>query len=97
MLVRLLIKILFIPFMLTLFLSFKNNAKNLEKELVTNKDEVLISYEILDRKKSDFSLSIQSVLKPHKKKYDQANSIFIEKYLDDGMSLIRVYYDKKPN
>ena len=82
---------------LTVFLLFKNIAKDSEENISQLNKEINKASNQLQKKEEFFAEEIKSKLKLNNRKYVTSESILIENYLNKKMTIVRVNYDQKSN
>jgi len=82
---------------LTIFLLFKNIAKDLDGKISKLDKEINKASNKLQKKEDFFAEEIKFKLKLNNKKYANSESILIENYLNEKMTIVRVNYDQKSN
>ena len=82
---------------LTVFLLFKNIAKDTEENISKLNKEINKSSNQLQKKEEFFAEEIKLKLKLNNRKYVNSESILIENYLNKKMTIVRVNYDQKSN
>lgn len=80
---------------LTVFLLFKNIAKDSEENISQLNKEINKASNQLQKKEEFFAEEIK--LKLNNRKYVNSESILIENYLNEKMTIVRVNYDQKSN
>ncbi len=80
---------------LTVFLLFKNIAKDSEENISQLNKEINKASNQLQKKEEFFAEEIK--LKLNNRKYVNSESILIENYLNKKMTIVRVNYDQKSN
>ena len=80
---------------LTVFLLFKNIAKDSEENTSQFNKEINKASNQLQKKEEFFAEEIK--LKLNNRKYVNSESILIENYLNEKMTIVRVNYDQKSN
>ena len=97
MLIRYCLKFLIILIALTVFLLFKNIAKDSERNISKLNKEINKASIQLQKKEEFFAGEIKLKLKLNNRKYVNSESILIENYLNKKMIIVRVNYDQKSN
>ena len=82
---------------LTVFLLFKNIAKDSERNISKLNKEINKASNQLQKKEEFFAEEIKLKLKLNNRKYVNSESILIENYLNKKMTIVRVNYDQKSN
>lgn len=82
---------------LTVFLLFKNIAKDSEENISQLNKEINKASNQLQKKEEFFAKEIKLKLKLNNRKYVNSESILIENYLNEKMTIVRVNYDQKSN
>ena len=82
---------------LSVFLLFKNIAKDSEGNISKLNKEINKASNQLQKKEEFFAEEIKLKLKLNNRKYVNSESILIEKYLNKKMTIVRVNYDQKSN
>ncbi|MDA1284527.1 MAG: hypothetical protein O3C61_06330 [Proteobacteria bacterium] len=82
---------------LTVFLLFKNIAKDSEENISQLNKEINKASNQLQKKEEFFAEEIKLKLKLNNRKYVNSESILIENYLNEKMIIVRVNYDQKSN
>ena len=82
---------------LTVFLLFKNIAKDSEENISQLNKEINKASNQLQKKEEFFAEEIKLKLKLNNRKYVNSESILIENYLNKKMTIVRVNYDQKSN
>ena len=82
---------------LTVFLLFKNIAKDSEENISQLNKEINKASNQLQKKEEFFAEEIKLKLKLNNRKYVNSESILIENYLNKKMIIVRVNYDQKSN
>ena len=80
---------------LTVFLLFKNIAKDSEENISQLNKEINKASNQLQKKEEFFAEEIK--LKLNNRKYVNSESILIENYLNEKMTIVRVNYYQKSN
>ena len=80
---------------LTVFLLFKNIAKDSEENISQLNKEINKASNQLQKKEEFFAEEIK--LKLNNRKYVNSESILIENYLNEKMTIVIVNYDQKSN
>ena len=97
MLIKYCLKFLTILIALTVFLLFKNIAKDSEENISQLNKEINKASNQLQKKEEFFAEEIKLKLKLNNRKYVNSESILIENYLNEKMTIVRVNYDQKSN
>ena len=97
MLIKYCLKFLTILIALTVFLLFKNIAKDSERNISKLNKEINKASNQLQKKEEFFAEKIKFKLKLNNRKYVNSESILIENYLNEKMTIVRVNYDQKSN
>ena len=97
MLIKYCLKFLIIFLALTVFLLFKNIAKDSERNISKLNKEINKASIQLQKKEEFFAGEIKLKLKLNNRKYVNSESILIENYLNEKMTIVRVNYDQKSN
>ena len=82
---------------LTVFLLFKNIAKDSEENISQLNKEINKASSQLQKKEEFLAEEIKLKLKLNNRKYVNSESILIENYLNKKMTIVRVNYDQKSN
>ena len=97
MLVKYCLKLFIILLALTFFLLFKNLAKESEENIIRKDKEINRASNKLQNKEKFFAEEVKLKLKLNNRKYVNSESILIENYLNEKMTIVRVNYDQKSN
>tara|TARA_X000000368_G_C22896828_1_gene652243 strand:+ start:188 stop:481 length:294 start_codon:yes stop_codon:yes gene_type:complete len=95
MLVNIVSKIIIILALTTLFLFFKNSAKELDLKIIETKNNIKYMNQILVEKKNTYALDLNKIIKNKSLNSVTGKTITIENYLNKNMTIVRVDYVKK--